>query len=164
MAYSTQSRSGPTPPSWRPASEYTGFAVAKRTVSPRVYTPPASAKRYTCAVVGVRSSASHTAPSSVLMANDHGLGRRAWSLRKPGSSVDRVPAAAGVPAPTRYTPAKSASPNDTNSWPALTATPRASPSHTPALVVSAVSVAGEPHANDLSPEPVPQPAPAEVVM
>jgi hypothetical protein len=98
------------------------------------------------------------------MANDHGLGRRALSSRKPGSSVASVPATVGAPVPTRYTPAKSASEKDTYSWPAATVTPRASPSHVPALVVSAVSVAGEPHTNDLSPEPVVQPAPTAVVM
>lgn len=94
----------------------------------------------------LRSSASHTAPlPSASIAKDQGLGRRACSSAKPGSSVAAVPSVIGTPVPTRYTPAKSVSSNDAYNWPATTATDRASPVQTPALVVTGVSVAAPPH-------------------
>jgi hypothetical protein len=112
-----------SPPSARPAIEYTGSDVAKRKLPARIHVVPApggSVYTYTCAVASARSSAIHTA-DSLANAKPHGEGARSWSSSRPGSSVAVVAAVGRLPAaPMRCTPAKSASPYVAYRLPAYT--------------------------------------------
>lgn len=78
-------KASPSAVSRRPAMEYTGLAVAKRTAPLRAQTPAVRAKRRRCAVPTARSSATHSVPGASKV-KPQGEGARSWSSERPGSS------------------------------------------------------------------------------